>query len=219
MFCSDQFKWRAPKSIHQNSRPKKWFYQKPATHTSLRRSNSRHVAYSTTQGRCCTALQFYSSLFCITFLPIKIFNVTSAVNHTVNSNIITTKFFSSVIQNRIRSEFQRSRRPCVVFFFANAFFERMIGSTRFVFLEANLDPASIVIVRFIPFKISVLLAPVSLGPGLDIWYVSCFVIRYWSYRIRGHMCRLRWLKCDMFIRFSKSRHGWNVGKRFIWHVF
>lgn len=37
------------------------------------KSNTRHVAYSKTQGRCCTAVQFYSSLFC-TFLPFKIIN-------------------------------------------------------------------------------------------------------------------------------------------------
>lgn len=36
---------------------------KPAMHTIVLRSNSRHVAYSKNQGRSCTALPTYSSLF------------------------------------------------------------------------------------------------------------------------------------------------------------
>lgn len=64
----------------------------PATHTSARRSNSRHVAYSITQGRCCTALQFYSSLFCITFLPSRTINVVTTTICNFNYIVIEIGF-------------------------------------------------------------------------------------------------------------------------------
>lgn len=80
------------------------------------------MAYSITQGRCCTALQFYSSLFCITFLPSRVSHVVTTFICNLNFIVIDIGFTLYGCVERIRSEFQRSRGPCVVFVFANAFF-------------------------------------------------------------------------------------------------
>lgn len=147
---------RGPETIHQKLDPKSGS-TKPelATHTSVYRSNSRHMAYSITQGRCCTALQFYSSLFCITFLPSRVINVVTANIYIFNSMVIKIGFTFFGYYERDPLGIPKVTQAMCCALFCEGFFPpndwfnwfRIPGS------ESGFDSASIVIMRFIPLLI------------------------------------------------------------------